>query len=55
MLHPFLQNDFHIKWVTLTLEHIETDIGKALDEAQSAEMLPQRENRHLLIQIPLLH
>ena len=34
MLHPFLQNDFHIKWTTLTPEHIETDIGKALDEAQ---------------------
>ena len=34
MLHPFLQNDFHIKWKTLTPEHIETDIGKALDEAQ---------------------
>ena len=36
MLHPFLQNDFHIKWATLTPEHIKTDIVKALDEARSA-------------------
>ena len=36
MLHPFLQNDFHIKWATLTPDHIETDIDKALNEARSA-------------------
>ena len=36
MLNPFLQNDFLIKWATLTPEHIETDIGRALDEARSA-------------------
>ena len=36
MLHPFLQKDFHIKWATLTPDHIETDIGKALDEARIA-------------------
>jgi oligopeptidase A len=36
MLHPFLQKDFYIKWTTLTPDHIETDIGKALDEARMA-------------------
>ena len=36
MQHPFLQNDFLIKWATLTPEHIETDIGRALDEARNA-------------------
>ena len=36
MLHPFLQKDFHIKWTTLTPEHIETDIGEAIDEARIA-------------------
>ncbi len=35
-MHPFLQNDFHIQWSTLTADAIETDITKALADAQAA-------------------
>ena len=39
MIHPFLQDNFHIRWSTLTPDHIEPDINKALADAQKAVAL----------------
>ena len=35
MQYPFLQKDFPIRWSKLTPEHIERDLGKALEDAQA--------------------
>ena len=35
MAHPFLTQDFHIRWSTLTPDHIQNDIREALARAQT--------------------
>ena len=40
--HPFLDDEFQIKWSTLTPEHISTDVTKAI-EAGKAILLEREE------------
>ncbi|HYF36379.1 MAG TPA: M3 family peptidase, partial [Prosthecobacter sp.] len=35
MAQPFLTQDFHVRWSTLTPDHIQADIQAALDEAEA--------------------
>ena len=34
MSYPFLEDDFHIRWSTLTAEHVEKDINRAIELAK---------------------
>lgn len=34
--HPFLANDFHIRWSTLTPDHVATDVQAAIEQAKGA-------------------
>ena len=33
--HPFLADDFQIRWSTLTAEHVAPDVALAIEQAQS--------------------